>query len=396
MTNEIITFEQATKLTGRKAIDFFSNEEKVRPLIDSAKKKLTEVVHDVTTKKGRDAIGSDALKASKSRKALEGAITKSVADLDSQVKKAKAVKKIVIEEFNEIRDEILQPRIDWQKEQDRLEEERIAAIQERINNIKILGVISGCATKENLGEKIDAINEMQIGEDFEEFIADALKTKDYVLGVLNDEVNKIVKREIEEANQRELAIEKKKIEITGRIQKLQGVPIAMFAVSSSEVHRKLEALRNNPPTEADFDDSYTEAMSAYHAVIGQLEMLYDQKVQMEAVQAKEIAPAPEPEVVEPEVVEPEVETTPNPVQELSGGLTKKLFSLSDDDQDAPMFTDCVADQPAEQVEDSKVITIDDTLTYFLDLFSGDVEMAELVVTQIELGNVPGVMSTWEN
>ena len=120
--NEMVTFDQAIQLKGRKAIDFFSNQENLTPLIEFVQKEANSVVPDVKTKKGRTAIGSTARKVSQSRKLLTDAIDSSVSEMEAKVKVAKQSSEYVTEELNQTRDAVLEIRKTWQAEQDLIEE----------------------------------------------------------------------------------------------------------------------------------------------------------------------------------------------------------------------------------------------------------------------------------
>ncbi len=63
---------------------------------------------------------------------------------------------------------------------------------------------------------------------------------------------------------------------------------------------------------------------------------------------------------------------------ISEDETESPYQLTDSDQDAPMFNDCVADKPNHQQEAL------DALLYQLD---GDVELAEKLLLNIQSGNV---------
>jgi colicin import membrane protein len=175
MQNEIVTFEQATSLTGKKALEFFSNEENIRPLIEQVKTEALSLVPNLKTKAGRDEIGSTALKVSKSRKVLEDAIAASVADLKAKVTAANEVKKTVIIELNDVREQVLAPRVEWQKEQDRIEEIRVNEIKGRIENIRSLGSYQESSSKEQIGEMIEALDLIDVSSGFAEFAEESAK-----------------------------------------------------------------------------------------------------------------------------------------------------------------------------------------------------------------------------
>jgi len=89
-------------------------------------------VPDVTTKKGRDAIGSLALKVSKSKTFVEKCGKELVAEQKAQIKLIDDDRISVVKKFDDLRNEILAPRDAWeQAEKDRVKghEDRLAVIR---------------------------------------------------------------------------------------------------------------------------------------------------------------------------------------------------------------------------------------------------------------------------
>ncbi len=85
-------------------------------------------VPDVTTKKGRDAIGSLALKISKSKTFIEKCGKELVAEQKAQIKVIDDDRIATVKKFDELRNEILEPRDAWEQ----AEKDRIQAIQDKI------------------------------------------------------------------------------------------------------------------------------------------------------------------------------------------------------------------------------------------------------------------------
>lgn len=284
MSTEIITFEQATSLTGKKAIDFFSSEENVKPLVDQVKTEALSLVPNVKTKKGRDEIGSTALKVSKSRKALEDAIDKSVADLKAKVKTATEVKKFVVSELNSAREDVLKPRNEWQAEQDRIEAERVAEIQSRIKNIESLGAFANNETKEDLASRIDALESMDVSEGFAEFTADAATAISHATKSLNDRIIQIVEGESREEQRLQLEAEQKKNRIQERLTNLTQIPLSLMGKPSQEIEVKINSLERCDIDESEFGDRTEEAKQSLSQVISNLKMLHQQAKQLESIQ----------------------------------------------------------------------------------------------------------------
>ncbi|HBN3183287.1 TPA: hypothetical protein L2G09_004285 [Acinetobacter baumannii] len=91
-------------------------------------------VPDVSTKKGRDAIGSLALKISKSKTLIEKCGKELVAEQKAQIKVIDDDRISVVKKFDLLRDEILAPRDAWEQ----AEKDRVEKHQANIRAIKSL------------------------------------------------------------------------------------------------------------------------------------------------------------------------------------------------------------------------------------------------------------------
>ncbi|PJI34360.1 hypothetical protein [Acinetobacter pseudolwoffii] len=85
-------------------------------------------VPDVTTKKGREQIGSLAMKVSKSKTFIEKCGKELVADEKARIKVIDDDRIATVKKFDELRNEILAPRDAWEQ----AEKDRVQAIQDKI------------------------------------------------------------------------------------------------------------------------------------------------------------------------------------------------------------------------------------------------------------------------
>ncbi len=281
MKTELITFDEAIKLKGRKAIDFFSDKKNITHLIEFVREEATATVNDVETKKGREAIGSTALKISKSRSYLTDAIDASVSEMETKVKTAKAVSKYVIEKLNKVRNDILEPRKLWQAGQDLIEENRIKDIKEDINNILAIGTLIGSESKEEIASLVEAVESIDVSEGYEEFTADAAQAVKDVLKTLNDKVLSIIEVDRQAEQEALLAAEQKRSQITERLNKLAMTPMAFLNQSSSKIKEKIDKLRDYVVPEDEFGESYQQAIDSVKTVIKQLTSMHDQQIIIE-------------------------------------------------------------------------------------------------------------------
>ncbi|BBE77405.1 hypothetical protein [Phytobacter sp. MRY16-398] len=91
-------------------------------------RELAKEVPDVTTQKGRDRIGSLARSVGSSKKAIEEPGRAYLKHLKELPKEVEAELRRFVTECDTIRDEILKPRVEWEKEQERIKQEEEARI----------------------------------------------------------------------------------------------------------------------------------------------------------------------------------------------------------------------------------------------------------------------------
>ncbi|ENW78373.1 hypothetical protein F909_04062 [Acinetobacter sp. ANC 3929] len=156
-------------------------------------------VPDVSTKKGRDAIGSLALKISKSKTLIEKCGKDLVAEQKAQIKLIDDDRIGVVKKFDLLRDEILAPRDAWEK----AEEDRVAKHQHNIKEIRLHATegFLELTTAEMLAGAIGLVEEVIIDSSFEEFEQEAKIAK---LETLEKLRSAIAAREKYEAEQAEL------------------------------------------------------------------------------------------------------------------------------------------------------------------------------------------------
>lgn len=153
-------------------------------------------VPDVTTKKGRDQIGSLAMKVSKSKTFIEKCGKELVADQKAQIKLIDDDRIATVKKFDELRNEILAPRDAWEQ----AEKDRVAKHEEAIQFIKNHSYISDASALKLKGD-IEFLENLSIGPQYEEYEEQAKLAKFETLEVLR---KALVTREKYEAEQAEL------------------------------------------------------------------------------------------------------------------------------------------------------------------------------------------------
>lgn len=194
-------------------------------------------VPDVTTKKGRDAIGSLAMKVSKSKTLIEKCGKELVAEQKAQIKLIDDDRIAIVKKFDQLRDEILAPRDAWEK----AEEDRVKKHQDAIIGIKMpADLLQNHPTEwtsENIKVAINDLENVCIDSSFEEFEQEAKLAKFETLEKLR---TALAAREKYEAEQAEL--ERLRKEQLEREQRERDERIAKEAADRARIEAEAKAL----------------------------------------------------------------------------------------------------------------------------------------------------------
>ena len=165
-------------------------------LFDRIAQEARSFVPDVTTKKGRDAIGSLAMKISKSKTLIEKYGKELVAEQKAQIKLIDDDRISVVKKFDELRNEILAPRDAWEQ----AEKDRVAKHEGAIETIKAY-FAPAFIDSENIKSSIQHVENTVIDSSYEEFENQAKIAKFETLELLK---KALADREKYEAEQAEL------------------------------------------------------------------------------------------------------------------------------------------------------------------------------------------------
>lgn len=156
-------------------------------------------VPDVTTKKGRDQIGSLALKISKSKTFIEKCGKELVAEQKAQIKVIDDDRIATVKKFDELRNEILAPRDAWEQ----AEKDRVAKHEQFIDVIRMTAAI--CQNPENpwasinIKDSISDLENLVIDSSLEEYEEQAKLAKFESLELLRKSLAQAEQREAEQA-----------------------------------------------------------------------------------------------------------------------------------------------------------------------------------------------------
>jgi hypothetical protein len=166
-------------------------------LFDRIAQEARSHVPDVSTKKGRDAIGSLAMKISKSKTFIEKCGKEMVAEQKAQIKVIDDDRIAVVKKFDELRNEILAPRDAWEQ----AEKDRVAKHEGFISAIRMHASLCGEWDSISIKEAISTLEGKTLDSSLEEYEEQAKLAKFETLETLR---TALANREKYEAEQAEL------------------------------------------------------------------------------------------------------------------------------------------------------------------------------------------------
>ena len=153
----------------------------LQQFLDAVTVEVTAEVPDLTTRKGRDRIASLAAKVSKSKVAVEKPGREYLAKLKEMPKEVEAELREFVRSMDALRDETRAPLTAWEE----AETARVARHQANIDYMKLRLECRDLDVSE-LKENIATIEGTIIGDHWEEFEAEAARTKDKALTALRE------------------------------------------------------------------------------------------------------------------------------------------------------------------------------------------------------------------
>lgn len=211
-------------------------------------------VPDVTTKKGRDAIGSLAMKVSKSKTLIEKCGKELVAEQKAQIKLIDDDRISIVKKLDLLRNEVLAPRDAWEK----AEEDRVKKHQDAIIGIKMpADLLQNHPTEwtsENIKVAINDLENVCIDSSFEEFEQEAKLAKFETLEKLR---TALVTREKYEAEQAEL--ERLRKEEQERVQRERDERIAKEAADKARIEAERKAKEEAERVEREKQEAVAKA-----------------------------------------------------------------------------------------------------------------------------------------
>lgn len=210
-------------------VQAFSQVGGTQQLVARIAEEVRKHVPDVTTKKGRDAIGSNAMKVSKSKTLISKLGKELVAGKKAEVKLVDDDRIQAEKYLDALRNEILAPRDAWEQ----AEKDRVAKYENAIFAIRIPASLATGADAEwrasTIKEAIETLENKVIDSSFEEYEDQAKLAKFETLEALR---KALVEREKYEAEQAEL--ERLRLADLARQQQERDAQIAREATEKAQ------------------------------------------------------------------------------------------------------------------------------------------------------------------
>lgn len=181
----------------------------------------------------------------------------------------------------------------------RLEEERIQAIHDQINSIREFSTNLIGKTSEELQGIIEAVDMIDVSENFSEFTQEAMQVKKETLGDLNLALSSAIQNEQLAADREKLrkeqAEQKEKIRLDDlkaksqeRLNNLIMIPSTMFGKTSQELEKKIASIGKFEIKEEEFGEFSEQAKDSVKTVVKTLgTMLAQTKFMEEQAQTPE-------------------------------------------------------------------------------------------------------------
>lgn len=155
------------------ALQVFQAANGLDPYLQQIRAEIDAFVPDVSTKKGRDAIASIAHKVARSKTALDNVGKELVAELKEIPKKIDSERKRMRDTLDAWKDEVRAPLTEWEQ----AEADRVAGHQAGVEHMKALATFLDQADSATIKAQLAELEEITIGDDWQEFEAEAHRVK---------------------------------------------------------------------------------------------------------------------------------------------------------------------------------------------------------------------------
>lgn len=138
------------------------------------------VVPDLRTKRGRDAIASNAAKVAKAKTYLDGIGKDYVAVLKALPAQVDAERKRARDFLDALKDEVRRPLTEFEE----AERARVADLERRLADLEAAAELDPAADAQAIAARLAEVEGIGIGDDWQEFAVTAARSKDAALSIL--------------------------------------------------------------------------------------------------------------------------------------------------------------------------------------------------------------------
>lgn len=280
----IVAIEGILKIKQDDIVKTFCDKKKLSKYIEIVQKEVSSTNHNLKTDAGRKEIASRAFKVSKVKTALSKVLDTSLTEAKALIKSAGEGKKFLNEELDKLRNETRQPLTQWEQEEEIKNNARIEEIQAKIKGISDLALIPADVDKDHLTSMIDAVENIDCSEGFDEFAQDALQQKAKAKVILSDSLNSLIQKEIAEQQRLQLEAEKQALKIQDRLNNLKMIPMGFLGMSSPAIKERIDSLTSFDIPAEEFGGRHQEAIESVNTVIEQLTLMHTQQLSVEEAQ----------------------------------------------------------------------------------------------------------------
>ena len=204
--------------------------------VDLVKGQVLTEVPDLTTRKGRERIASLTATVSKSKKAVENPGRDYLRRLKEMPKVVEAELRDFVTKMDALRDETRRPLTEWEAAEDA----RIDRHNDAINRMKDLAAELGTLDAEQLQARLSELSAFQLGEAWEEFEAEAARTKEASLNAVQAA---LAARQTYDAEQAELVRLRREAEERAEQDRIRLAQEAAVEAERQRVAREQQAER---------------------------------------------------------------------------------------------------------------------------------------------------------
>lgn len=192
------TENQLVVVQKENALQLFTTEKGLDPILAGVRQLIDGFTPDVTTKKGRDAIASIAHSVAKSKTYLDGIGKELVDKLKEQPKLVDAERKRIRDTLDAWKDEVRKPLTDWEN----AEAERVERHKSKIS--WFAETQQADADSETLSKLLFEVESQQLGDHCEEFLSQYVSAKDSAVSALKAKIQSAIDYESQQAELEEL------------------------------------------------------------------------------------------------------------------------------------------------------------------------------------------------